>query len=157
MTASSARWSALRERFIHGCCWAGASAAGVVLLMGVVVLSERARKARQAAADAAHPWGRIDGWLQLSGDPVMLEHGRRYRGCVRMGIFNPIRVLATIDRVRAGLEEKGFADVMVAKGDAPAGWPADVDCVLYVECTWSKPDEALDRPSVVDLDAWVMR
>jgi hypothetical protein len=92
-------------------------------------------------------------WFELSGSPVRLVFGTRYRGCVRVSAWNPLRGLATLDRVRDGVISAGFVDVQVYGGDPPAGWSPDVECYRYVEATWGQADRDYDRPDKLAV-AW---
>ncbi len=91
-------------------------------------------------------------WVELpSGDSVRLVRGVRYRGCVRLFALSPARAVLTVERLRVALEEKGFSAVRVASGDTPPNWEDGIDCFRYVDATWSKADQDLDRPSAVAL------
>lgn len=92
----------------------------------------------------------LNGWIELTDkDAVRLERDVRYRGCVVLPFFVPTSLV--LSKVEPGLREKGFRDIVVEKS-APKGWP-DVDCDIYVECTWDRADEELKRPGAVEL-AW---
>lgn len=92
----------------------------------------------------------VNGWILLEKrDTVRLERGVRYRGCVQVPFVIPTSLV--FSKVSPGLLDKGFRDVVVTR-DHPSGWP-DVDCDIYVEATWDRADEDLDRPGAVEL-AW---
>jgi hypothetical protein len=92
-------------------------------------------------------------WREIQGSPIRLVQWMRYRGCVRVSAWNVLRGLATIDRVREGVEAAGFADVFVSGGDPPAGWDPSVECFRYVEATWAAADRDYDRPDKLAV-AW---
>lgn len=118
---------------------AGAGGAIVVGVLAAIVFTPK------RAAEAG------GGWILLEDrDSVLLERGRRYRGCVDVPWVVPTAMVEA--RLPSALREKGFIDVEVAR-DLSAGWP-DVDCDLYVEATWDRPDERMKRPGAVGF-AWV--
>lgn len=116
--------------------------AGGALVVGVLVAIVVTPKRRGAAGG---------GWVLLEDrESVLLERGRRYRGCVQVPFIVPTAMVES--RLPSALSEKGFADVIVHR-DVTPGWP-DVDCDLYVEATWDRPDERMKRPGAVEF-AWV--
>lgn len=96
----------------------------------------------------AHVVG-ANGWLLIEDETVRLVRGVRYRGCVQVPF--PIPTSLVVDKVSPKMIERGFSDVVVARA-VPSGWPA-VDCDIFVEATWDRADEDLDRPGAVEL-AW---
>ncbi|MDB4884475.1 MAG: hypothetical protein JWL95_3241 [Gemmatimonadetes bacterium] len=129
----------------------GAAALGVVALFVHI--------SGPAASGVAPPeLPSFDGeWVEIpAADSVRLVKGTRYRACIRLGFLNPVRALATVDRIRTSLEGAGFTGVRVASGDTPPNWPAGVDCFRYVDATWSQADKDFDRPGAVELGwRWV--
>jgi hypothetical protein len=91
-------------------------------------------------------------WLLIEGDPVLLERGVRYRGCVETPFVVPNNIVR--GKLRPALEARGFRDIAIAE-TRPGGWP-DVDCDFFVECTWDRDDEELERPGAVAF-AWRRR
>jgi hypothetical protein len=92
-------------------------------------------------------------WVEIPrGDHVGLRRGVRYRGCVDLPWYAPTGLVR--DRLRPGLEAKGFTDIVIVE-EEPHGWPS-AECTFWVECTWSKPDAMLERPSAVT-HAWAFQ
>lgn len=91
-----------------------------------------------------------NGWLLIEDEKtVRLVRGVRYRGCVQVPF--PIPTSLVVDKVAPKMTERGFRDIVVTR-TKPAGWP-DVDCDIFVEATWDRADEDLERPGAVEL-AW---
>lgn len=88
-------------------------------------------------------------WQALEGGDVELEQDQRYRGCVEVPFFVPDSIVR--GKLRPALAAKGFTDVDVDEA-RPAGWP-DVDCDFFVEATWGRSDETLERPNALT-HAW---
>lgn len=88
-------------------------------------------------------------WWKLEGDDVELATGVRYRGCVKLPWYAPTSVVRS--KLRPGLEEKGFHDVVVTEMPG-AAWPT-VACDFYVEATWGRETSRLERPGAVAF-AW---
>lgn len=128
---------------------------GATALGGVVAVAIATRPKVGPASDfvppvspKASPHGVT--WVLIEGSPVRLQQGRRYRGCISVPFIVPTGMV--VDKLPSGLAERGFTDIVVSR-PRPSDWP-DVDCDIHVEVTWSKPDEALERPGAVEL-AWV--
>lgn len=90
-------------------------------------------------------------WQALDTDAIMLSPGVRYRGCVKLGLVSPLKLLSA-DRVAAELVAQGFSNVRVLTGAPPPNWPNQV-CYWYVDATWSGAQKSQDRPSIVTF-AW---
>ena len=91
-----------------------------------------------------------NGWLLIEDKKtVRLVRGVRYRGCVQVPFSIPTSLV--VDKVKPKMVERGFADVVVSRS-VPEGWPS-VDCDIFVEATWDRADEDLERPGAVEL-AW---
>lgn len=90
-------------------------------------------------------------WQALDTDVLMLTPGVRYRGCVKLGLVSPLKLLSA-DRVASELAAQGFTAVRVLTGDPPPNWPNQV-CYWYVDATYSGAAKTIARPSVVTF-AW---
>lgn len=91
-----------------------------------------------------------NGWLLIDDEKtVRLVRGVRYRGCVQVPF--PVPTSLVVDKVAPKMAERGFAQIVVTR-TKPDGWP-EVDCDIFVEATWDRPDEDLERPGAVEL-AW---
>jgi hypothetical protein len=89
-------------------------------------------------------------WLELDGDVIVLRRDMRYRGCVRLPFIVPKSLVR--GKLLPGLEAKGFREIVISEELAPS-WPPETECDFYVEATWSKADEQLERPGAVAI-AW---
>ncbi len=89
------------------------------------------------------------GWRLLTGARVRLELGRRYRAAVVVPWIVPTSMVRSA--IGPKLTERGFTDVVVSAA-RPVGWP-NVDADLWVEATWNKDAQVLDRPGAI-ASAW---
>lgn len=89
-------------------------------------------------------------WTPIHEDRVMLRRDVRYRACVKIPALVPNALVR--DKIRPGLEAKGFRDVAVTETRPVPPWSRDA-CDFYVEATWDREDLELDRPGAV-VAAW---
>lgn len=126
---------------------------GAAGLGGVAVVAIVTRPGAQPAPPPEipppAPGAASETWIAIEGSPVQLVKGTRYRGCVQVPFVVPTSMV--VSRLPQGLADRGFVDVAISRSH-PSAWP-DVDCDIFVECTWGRADEALERPGAVDL-AW---
>lgn len=118
----------------------GAAAAWVAL----IALMMRDRKRASSPS--------TEGWTLVEGERVTLEQDARYRACIRVPFLIPTSLIRS--ELAPRMTERGFSMIEVYSA-RPAGW-ADVECDLFVEATWSQPNEAFDRPGSVPF-GWVKR
>lgn len=117
--------------------WAAWLALGWAALLVFVSVPRRARATN------------VRGWRALEGDEVTLRRGARYRGCLVVPWYVPTSLVRA--KLRPGLEDKGFSDVAISEV-RPSLWP-EASCDFFVEATWSRDDEVVERPGAVPL-AW---